>query len=507
MNTLIRACVIFVAFLLILEPSSVAWADAAPPPLHGIGGLEPFQYQDTQVQMVSERVEMELLTSLGVADEDRYTSQIRVTAWFSMHNQGPAEETMQAVFPLGSFNECKDYSELPGPASYNGYVINPDTFVVQVNGEPITSGQMTTDYPSCRYAWLKMPWAVFDVTFPLDQDVLVRIDYVMDGGKWDAIDNIEYVLETGAGWKGPITQGDIILRYPQSISPEQVLPLTTPGYQILGNEMRWSFTNLEPTSRDNILISMIALETWQSIVSAREKTEQNPADASAWLELADGYWRISTPGKNVRDVPGFAQKADETYRLALATNSENADILAGYAAYMYERCDYCWSGDDDVLEVVAVLDKALTIDPSQARANELLFYIQQYRSQFGIPTLEYIPPPTFTPTATHTSTPTPLPTQTQTPTATESPTPRPSSTPTKAVEPSATLTVVPALSTSTPTIEPITSRVSVTATVSAYNTGGQSVSPVIVGGSAVLIMGALVSIGMIRKRKARFSSP
>ena len=41
-------------------PSFPARADIAPPPAPQLGGLEPFAYQDTNVQMVYERVEMEI---------------------------------------------------------------------------------------------------------------------------------------------------------------------------------------------------------------------------------------------------------------------------------------------------------------------------------------------------------------------------------------------------------------------------------------------------------------
>lgn len=44
----------------IIIPSNSVHADVAPPPAPQLGGLEPFEYQDTNVQMVYERVEMEV---------------------------------------------------------------------------------------------------------------------------------------------------------------------------------------------------------------------------------------------------------------------------------------------------------------------------------------------------------------------------------------------------------------------------------------------------------------
>jgi len=53
---------LFVVSLFISVKS--AHADVAPPPAPQLGGLEPFEYEETNVQMVYERVEMEVQSFL-----------------------------------------------------------------------------------------------------------------------------------------------------------------------------------------------------------------------------------------------------------------------------------------------------------------------------------------------------------------------------------------------------------------------------------------------------------
>src|SRR5512145_2906214 len=104
------AKIAFVLLLLLrfLIPSQVSHADISPPPAPELGGLEPFEYQDTNVQMVYERVEMEIQPFSY--DDPRYSfvaSRVNVTAYFIMHNNGSSSESMQAIFPLESFSNCR----------------------------------------------------------------------------------------------------------------------------------------------------------------------------------------------------------------------------------------------------------------------------------------------------------------------------------------------------------------------------------------------------------------
>ena len=229
-------------------PSSIVQADMAPPPAPGVGGLEPFKYQDTNVQMVFERVEMEVanIPQKDFNDLSQGDDKVNVNAWFMLHNLGKVEETMQVVFPLGNFNDCTSFQKQSQPPSYMSLIVMPETFTAAVNGVPVTISDVTTDHPHKDEGCTTMEWAAFNVTFPVNQDVLVRISYSLMNESVDAIENLEYVLETGSAWKGPITKGYVVLRFPYPVE-DNILKGSTPGYTKLYNEIYWSFDNLEPT--------------------------------------------------------------------------------------------------------------------------------------------------------------------------------------------------------------------------------------------------------------------
>src|SRR5678815_2546288 len=131
----------------IFIPPELVHADMAPPPAPGIGGLAPFEYQDTEVQMVFERVELELKSISNPFDPTIQTNQIDVTAWFVMHNQGQTDESMQAVFPLSDFNSCRYDHVVGGVPAFSLYEIMPETFEVSVNGTQVATTTVETDHP------------------------------------------------------------------------------------------------------------------------------------------------------------------------------------------------------------------------------------------------------------------------------------------------------------------------------------------------------------------------
>jgi len=350
--------------------------------------------------MVYERVEMEVLPFSWAADPKILTEEIlntypenhiRVIAWFVMQNTGSNEEKMQAVFPLGSFNQCGESD--PGMiVSYNNerFRIEKDSFIVQVDSTPLTTTQVTTPHPACED--YTMDWAAFNVTFPLHREVLIRVEYNLIGNYGDAIQNIEYVLETGAAWKGPIGRGHIIFRFPQVVSREQIFDEISPGYQILYNEIFWSFENLEPTRQDNILVSIVAPPTWLAIEEARSRIKVDRTDVEAWQMLAKNYFDIAQYSKrNYRDEY-YHQKVFDTYQLALASNPDSADLNADYADFLLGECCYWYPdtpapGWDVINRIMTLLEKALQADPSHPKALEGLKFVREM-----VPELTYIPP-------------------------------------------------------------------------------------------------------------------
>ncbi len=154
---------------------------------------------------------------------------------------------MQVAFPLSSFANCRTIGN-----SYTHYRVSEDSFVATVTGVTVPIEKVITNhpYPECE----QMTWAGFDVTFPVRENVIIQVSYQMQSTGIDFIQDLEYILETGAGWAGPIQHGDVIVKFPYPATSENVLPESTPGFQLRENEVVWSFDNLEPTSANNIRI-------------------------------------------------------------------------------------------------------------------------------------------------------------------------------------------------------------------------------------------------------------
>ena len=381
-----------ILFLLnFLIPPQTVSADMAPPPAVKLGGLEPFEYQSTEVQMVYERVEMELRPSHSQQAMSEWGYRIFVSAYFLMHNQGTKDESMEAIFPLSDLS-CGIYGS---GVSYTTYQIMDDSFSISVDGSLVAVKKRVTAHPRkipdiCEMA----EWAAFDVPCPAGKDVLVRIGYEMEATGDDDFQNVEYILETGAGWKGPIGRGYVIMKFPYEVGQQNVLESgTTPGYQTLYNEIFWSFEGLEPTAENNIRISFVGPLSWQTVRSLQQSLAENPKNPSAWIKLAEMYQAIAFwHGTELRSEY-YAGRIESVYQQGVAENPNSADLYARYAAYKL----FTWSPHyfepitaDQARQVISLLNKALALEPDNQDALFILSALQSVA-----PFVTFTPPPTI----------------------------------------------------------------------------------------------------------------
>jgi hypothetical protein len=341
-----------------------------------------------------------------------------VNAYFVLKNQGDVEEDMQVVFPLETMPLCSGSTKSTSGSSFTYYSIDQDSFKASVDGVIVPVTQVRTKYGSCT----NYPWAQFYVTFPVDKDVLIKVAYVMETQALDSIQVLEYILETGAGWKGTIGSGYIIMKFPYTITADAILSNSTTGYQVHQNEVFWSFQNLEPTEEDNIQISFVSPDVWSNIQNSRGIIGKEPASPEAWFKLIDAYEAISTThgGDIIRDNEYFS-RVEPAYQQAIAENSNNAELPARYARFKL----YNWSprlirqlASNEANQVLFLLNKSLALDPNNETAKQTLSELM-YVSPF----ITFTPPPTIPPTATspYTATPSITPSATITPLPSETP--------------------------------------------------------------------------------------
>jgi len=396
-------------------PVQTVRADIAPPPEVELGGLQPPQFQQTEVAMLYERVEMEMGMYYDETAPTPIQNRVLIEAYFLMKNLGNVDESMQAVFPSESNPICRGNTH---GERFTAYYIVQDSFQVGIDGITVPTTIVKAPYGDCN----NFPWLAFDIIFPVQKEVLVKVSYEMRTWNVDAAQNIDYVLDTGAGWNGKIGRGYVILKFPYAVTSENVLSSSTEGFQTFYNEIFWSFQNLEPTSESNIHISVVSPNVWLDIKRLRAQLERVPESPDAWIQLIEAYRDIGLDEKGdfVRDKYYF-DLTESAYQTAIAENPNSAELHARYAEYRL----YNWSPrlsrqltENEATQLLSLLNKAFALEPNNETAKNTM------SSLLGVaPFITFTPPPTVPPTATllFTTTPTMTPSVTITPVPSETP--------------------------------------------------------------------------------------
>lgn len=321
------------AFLLLLIlfvfPVSVL-ADVAPPTNPPGSNPQPGS-EITQVRMVSENV----LIEVSGDTEPKSLGEARVTASFIMRNLGASDESMAARFPISVNDGFFNYPEITD-------------LKIKVNGNQVSYRR--ANYPDVIYQSEDLPWAEFDVTFPVNQDVTIEVTYTLQGSGYFPYTAFYYTLTTGAGWKDTIGSADVTLRLPYAATPQNVVLNTqigwaqsTPGGVIQGNEVRWHFENFEPGPYEAVgtmEFPLVAPSAWQAVLTAQKNAEKYPNDGEVWGQLGKTYKEIFLMNKGYRSDAG----GEELYRLSVEAYEKCLDLLpndaqwhAGFAHLLAER--------------------------------------------------------------------------------------------------------------------------------------------------------------------------
>lgn len=294
-----------------------------------------------------------------------------------MRNLGTVEEKMAVRFPLSFFDGSSDgyfqFPEIPSIA------VKVDGKTIQTRREiqPFAASEVTSPLRE------EIPWAVFDVTFPPNQDVVIEIVYNVNGYGYYPYETFKYILETGAGWNGTISSAEIIIRLPYEVS-EQNLDLTgqaghgesTSGGVRSGNEIRWVFKDLEPTYLDNIQIVLVAPSLWEKVLTEKSNVEKNPNDGEAWGRLGKAYKEVIVLPKYLRNDPAgleMLQLSMEAYQKCLAILPKDSLWHYGYAELLWRS--YYWQTQIDqnpLAEILLELKTSLDLDPNNQQAKDLL---------------------------------------------------------------------------------------------------------------------------------------
>ena len=308
----------------------------------------------------------------------------------------------------------------------------------------------TTPNPS-NFLDTPIPWAVFPVTFPVGQDVIIEVRYTAEATahKYDPAVSFSYSLETGAGWRDTIGSADIIVRLRYEANPGNIImsqsgfrfdPQNTPVFS--GQEARWHLENFEPDHSYNFSVFVTRPNLWQSVLIERQNVQNNRNDGEAWGRLGMAYKHVIDWNKFYRFDPagiGMFFSSDEAYNRAVTLLPNDALwhfgfsqlLFRGYDTYSYNEQFMAENGIDPSLLARGTqeLYLSLQLDPNNQDASDLANWvavrfpgwIEGSGSNFDFIGL------TATPTSVVTETSTPM--ATPSPTAKSQPVIVPSATP------------------------------------------------------------------------------
>lgn len=415
-----QLCIILLLLILFASPATVR-ADAAPPDYPPGSNLQPGE-EITQVRMAAETVVIEILKEdISQSEERRLRlGNAHVTADFTMHNLGTADESMAARFPISSNDGRGRYPEI-------------QNLLVAIDGAPVSYRR--ANYPDLQDRDEIVPWAEFDVTFPVGKDVSIHVEYDLHGSGYYPCTAFYYILTTGAGWKDTIGSADIILRLPYEASPQNVIQdisvgwaETTPGGVFQGNEVRWHYEDFEPGGDQpvqNMEFVLVTPFAWQTILAARANVEKYPNDGETWGMFGKAYKEVFLIDRGYRsDDAGeeLYRLSVEGYEKCLLLKPDDAQWHAGFAKLLMERGYWdSWVTDPmshptpEIFRALEEIHTALQLAPDDPVVQQLAWEISnaipdgviQNGKQYDFPWLTQTPVvPSLVPTDSPTTTPT-----------------------------------------------------------------------------------------------------
>lgn len=228
------------------------YADISPNPIN-VKGIVPAR--PVNIQMVSELVTVDL-----------YKDSSFVECVFNMHNFDKSQN-LEIGFPIMNFYLWSDnFSnplEIASQKAKNqfevfirGSKVNKVNIFVPQNLISLLSGHDGLE----RYRLLQdyqnqnKPWYLWKVHFDQNESLKIMVRYRLPSGAVKSNHFFNYLLSTGAAWKGPIENAKVVVNL-KNIPTDQLLSITPKKHiKTKGQQLIWSFKNLEPTIKDDIFI-------------------------------------------------------------------------------------------------------------------------------------------------------------------------------------------------------------------------------------------------------------
>ncbi len=266
--------------------------------------------EKTNVKMKSEKV------VLDIADGKDKEVDARVTATFTMYNDSDLDENISVYFPLTSgFYKENFEGDLDARAKISHFeVFNGKTNINTTNG----FNEFSDDQAEKNNVVKKYPVKIWNQRFPARVDTIVTVKYIVKAfhpmTPFRFYNELSYVLSTGSGWRGVIGKGDVIFHFPFNISDGLMIDKTENDNlksSIIGSDLIYSFSNLEPDFLDNITIHFYTPFIMNDIEML--KSTMNDRSVDDLMQLARLYGKIlGTPVYQIPNAGEYRAKAIHT---------------------------------------------------------------------------------------------------------------------------------------------------------------------------------------------------
>jgi hypothetical protein len=98
-------------------------------------------------------------------------------------------------------------------------------------------------------------WYLWDTYFNKNETMVIEVSYSLPHGivKNDLYYKFDYLLSTGAGWKGNIDTAEIIVNL-KNFDKNLIIKTTPENFTFVGDQIIWNRYNFEPSVKDDISI-------------------------------------------------------------------------------------------------------------------------------------------------------------------------------------------------------------------------------------------------------------
>jgi hypothetical protein len=221
--------IIFSVFIVLLGLEIKA--DIAPDPIKAKGIAI---YQPTEIKLTYEKVVVNLTLDSSF-----------VHCYFKLHNEGKARK-IQIGYPNMSYysnNDQHNFRFNPINVFENGKKIDDINFF-----SPDSINLRNNDNNN-------KPWYLWDTYFDENETRLIVLSYSLPHGivKNNLYYKFDYLLSTGAGWKGDIDSAEIIINL-KNFDKDLILKTSPKNFTSTGNQIGWKLYAIEPTLKDDISI-------------------------------------------------------------------------------------------------------------------------------------------------------------------------------------------------------------------------------------------------------------